>query len=147
MRHELLLVRDKYSAQTTLGKLSIEGKYFCETLEDTVRPANVKVQDHTAIPSGRYQVTVNHSTRFQRDMPLIYNQIGLTLVSGGIRFAGIRMHGGNTHLNTSGCPLVAFTRVNETSIQGSAEKALTEKLVELLKTGDCFITIINLSQI
>lgn len=146
MTSELLLVRDKYSEQTTLGKLYIEGKYFGETLEDTVRATGVKVIHHTAIPSGRYQLLVTHSSRFKRDMVLISNQKDLALMNNGIRFTGIRMHGGNTHVNTSGCPLVAKNRINDTTIQGTLEKPLTAKVKELLKQGEVFITVINQGQ-
>lgn len=30
-------------AEYTIGRLSIDGKYFCDTLEDTVRALGVKV--------------------------------------------------------------------------------------------------------
>jgi len=146
MTHELLLVRDKFSPTTTLGKLYIEGKYFCETLEDVVRATGVKVIHHTAIPSGRYSLTITRSSRFKRDMILIYNQKDYSLVNDGIRFVGIRMHGGNTHKDTSGCPLVARNRVNDTTIQGTQEKPLTAKVRELMETGDVFLTVINQSQ-
>jgi len=140
---ELLLVRDKYSPQTTLGKLYIDGEYFSETLEDTVRATGVKVIHHTAIPQGRYRLTVTRSSRFKRDMILIFNQRDFSLMNNGIRFTGIRIHGGNTHVNTSGCVLVAKNRVSDTSIQGTQEKPLTAKVKELLKDGKVYLTIIN----
>ena len=146
MTHELLLVRDKYTPQATVGKLYIGGKYFSETLEDTVRATGIKVIHHTAIPSGRYRLTVTRSNRFKRDMILIHNQKDLSLINNGIRFTGIRIHGGNTHENTSGCILVAKNRVNDYTIQGTQEKALTKKVKELLLTGDCYLTIINQNQ-
>ena len=143
---ELLLVRDKYTPQTTVGKLYIGGEYFSETLEDTVRATGIKVIHHTAIPSGRYRITVTRSNRFKRDMILIYNQKDLSLINNGIRFTGIRIHGGNTHLNTSGCVLVAKNRVNDYTIQGTQEKALTKKVKELLELGEVYLTITNNNQ-
>ena len=146
MTHELLLVREKYTPNTTLGKMYVEGKYFSYTLEDTVRATGVKIINHTAIPSGRYKLLVTRSNRFKRDMILICNQKDLSLMNNGIRFTGIRIHGGNTHLDTSGCVLVAKNRVNDYTIQGTQEKALTKKVKELLETGDCYLTIINQNQ-
>ncbi len=146
MTHELLLVRDKYSPQTTLGKLYVDGKYFSETLEDTVRATGIKVIHHTAIPSGRYQLLITRSSRFKRDMILISNQKDLSLRNNGIRFTGIRIHGGNTHVNTSGCVLVARNRVSDTSIQGTQEKPLTAKVQELLNEGEVYLTITNENQ-
>ncbi len=146
MTSELLLVRDKYSPQTTLGKFYVNGEYFSETLEDTVRATGIKVIHHTAIPQGRYQLLITRSSRFKRDMILISNQKDLSLINNGIRFTGIRIHGGNTHENTSGCILVARNRVNDKTIQGTQEKALTAKVLELSKTGQVYLTIINQSQ-
>ena len=108
--------------------------------------SGIKVIHHTAIPSGRYRLTVTRSNRFKRDMILIHNQKDLSLINNGIRFTGIRIHGGNTHENTSGCILVAKNRVNDYTIQGTQEKALTKKVKELLLTGDCYLTIINQNQ-
>lgn len=151
MNHEFYIKRDLYTEQTTLGKLYYIVEKFCETLEDTVRPQGIKVNGHTAIPGSpsgmRYHLSISFSNRFQRDMPIIYNQIDKsTLTTNGISFKGIRMHGGNDHEDTEGCPLVAYNRISNTKIQGTAEKALTAKIKELEKTGECYITIINLSQ-
>jgi len=125
--HEFLLIRDHYNPQTTLGKLFSPSGYFSETLEDTVRATGVKIIHHTAIPGGvRYRLTVTRSSRFKRDMPLIYNQRDMSVQADGIRFTGIRCHGGNDHGDTSGCVLVAKNRLNPKQIQGTQEKELTK---------------------
>jgi hypothetical protein len=36
------------------------------------------------------------------------------------------MHGGNTVVDSHGCPLVAFNKISDTKIQGTAEKKLLE---------------------
>ena len=46
----LELKRHDNNATRCLGTLSIDGAYYCVTLEDTVRLPGVKVQDKTAIP-------------------------------------------------------------------------------------------------
>lgn len=82
-----------------MGILLVDGQVFCFTLEDVARPDGVKIDDETAIPSGEYRVTIDHSTRFDRDMPHVLDVP---------YFEGIRIHPGNTDKNTSGCVLVGF---------------------------------------
>lgn len=95
----LILYRKYLRPTYTIGKLFIDGSYFCDTLEDKVRdlPNEPKVPGQTAIPSGRYTVIMDFSVRFQRIMPHIINVP---------YFTGIRIHGGNTDADTEGCPLV-----------------------------------------
>ena len=133
---KLELKRDHYTARTTLGKLYIDGVYFCETLEDTVRPYGIKVKGETAIPAGEYLVDVTMSSRFKREMPIISSDGKWTISLNGIKFKGVRFHGGNTHTNTHGCPLVAKNRLNDDTIQGTMEKPLTAKIKEAISKGD-----------
>ena len=127
--NNLLIIRDTYSQNATLGKLFVNGQFFCHTLEDTVRGHGIKVYGHTAIPAGEYSVKVSMSSRFKRLMPMIYTESnGYEIKKGGISFKGVRMHGGNTHLNTHGCVLTAFKRRSNTEVYETAEKELTELL-------------------
>jgi len=143
MHVQLQLVRDSYSNKSTLGKLYIQGDFFCHTLEDVVRPYGEKEHGETAIPNGLYQVNVSRSGRFKRYMPILFNQPnGYELRSNGISFSGIRLHSGNTHKDTHGCPLVAYNRISENMIQGTAEKELIAKIKDLLdQFGEVFITV------
>lgn len=68
MKMELLLERKFLKKDYTIGTLSIDGKYFCDVLEDTVRDINkngtfdcgeFKIKGHTAIPYGEYEVTLD----------------------------------------------------------------------------------------
>jgi len=101
---KLLLVRDAYTLQSTLGKLYVDGNYQCETLEDCDRQLETggdKVQDDTAIPRGTYKVTIDFSTRFGKDMPHVLDVP---------QFTGIRFHPGNSAYDTHGCVLVGLRR-------------------------------------
>jgi hypothetical protein len=75
----------------------VNGEYFADTLEDVVRPDGVKVYGETAIPAGVYKVILNVSNRFKCLMPLLLNVPN---------FDGIRIHSGNTAVDTHGCLLV-----------------------------------------
>jgi hypothetical protein len=83
----------------TIGRLFVDGKYFCDTLEDRCRDFDKeeKVMNETAIPEGTYEVIVNVSAKFKRKLPLLLNIP---------HFSGIRIHRGNTDKDTSGCILV-----------------------------------------
>ena len=105
------------TSTTTIGKMYLNGVYFGYTLEDVNR--DVKIKHQTCIPAGLYKVVLSVSNRFKRLMPLLLNVPN---------YSGVRIHGGNTHKNTSGCPMVARKRLNDNTIQGSLEKELTEIL-------------------
>lgn len=96
---ELRVKRVQFSEESTIGELSVDGQFECYTLEDKVRP--VKVKGRTAIPPGRYEVIINFSQRFQRQLPLLLNVPN---------FEGVRIHPGNTAANTEGCILVGDTK-------------------------------------
>ncbi len=120
----LRLIRETYTSQTTLGKLFVDGVFFGYTLEDTVRAFGIKVPQHTAIPAYIYQVKLNYSPQFGRIMTLIYNMEDESIFALGIRFTGIRFHGGNRHTDTEGCILIAKNRISDAVIQGSLVKEL-----------------------
>ena len=84
---------------STIGELTIDGKFECYTLEDKER--NVKIKCETAIPKGAYKVIINQSNRFKKLMPLVLNVPN---------FEGIRIHPGNSNHDTEGCILVGQTR-------------------------------------
>jgi len=98
------IIRDDEFPTKTFGKMFIDGRYFGETLEDTDREmekGGVKVYGESAIPRGRYPVTVSVSRRFGREMPEVLDVP---------EFRGVRIHGGNTEHDTLGCPLLGQVR-------------------------------------
>lgn len=114
----------------TIGRLSVDGKYFCDTLEDTVRADGVKIFGETAIPAGTYKVIVTMSQRFKRELPLLVDVP---------MFSGIRIHPGNTAADTHGCLLVG---INTGKGIVSQSKITFDKLFALIKEAkDVIITI------
>ena len=103
----IILNRIAKKAKYTIGKLYINDKYFCDTLEDTDRGltqsmteqqiVSKKVYGETAIPTGTYRIIISYSNKFKKQMPLLLNVPG---------FAGIRIHSGNTEKDSLGCILV-----------------------------------------
>lgn len=94
---EITVNRINLTPEYTEGEMLLDGQPFCATLEDTVRPAGIKVPGETAIPAGRYKLIMSYSKRFKKIMPLLLNVPG---------FEGIRIHSGNTAKDSTGCILV-----------------------------------------
>ena len=115
---ELKLNRIARKNGYTIGRLSINGKYFCDTLEDSDRGLSSsmsldvlkkkKLPHITAIPTGRYQITMDViSPRFSKSK--FYQQFGEGRVPRLLNvpaYQGILIHCGNTAKDTDGCILV-----------------------------------------
>lgn len=130
---------DKY----TVGDLSIDGKFFCNTIEDTVRdlPATCtytpkgqsckckgKIYGETAIPAGTYKVTMEHSPRFKRKLPLLNNVP---------HFIGILIHSGTTAVDSAGCLIVG-----KNTIKGKVtESRVTSDKLNAIRSKEKHITI------
>ena len=90
----------------TVGQLFLNEDLICYTLEDKVREvegmpvATWKVPKQTAIPQGEYPLSITFSNRFQKDLPILENVEG---------FIGVRIHTGNSPLDTEGCILVGMS--------------------------------------
>lgn len=109
---EILVKRLYKNSVYTIGKMYIDGQYLCDTVEDTDRGltqtmtsqqiAVKKVYGKTAIPTGRYRVTLTYSNKFKRVLPLVNDVNG---------FAGIRIHAGNTADDSLGCIIVGENKI------------------------------------
>ncbi|MEG0891653.1 MAG: DUF5675 family protein [Bacteroidales bacterium] len=128
---ELLLKRRFLGETYTIGSLYIDGVYFCDTLEDKTRDLNKngvldgsesKVMHKTAIPYGVYQIVVNLSPKFKRNLPRLLNVP---------HFEGILIHRGNTDEDSSGCILVGENKVKGKVVNSTGYEI---KLVELMNT-------------
>lgn len=113
-----------------IGKLYINGKYFCDTLEDHDRGLDdsmtledilkLKKYGETAIPTGIYTVLLTYSPKYKKVMPLINNVKG---------YSGIRIHSGNTAKDTLGCLLVGKnTKVGMVTDSRNTYNALFKRL-------------------
>lgn len=103
---KLILIRKYKKEDYCIGELYVNSTFFCNTLEDKVRDINkngtfdcgeFKISGHTAIPYGEYEVIVNYSPKFKRELPRLLNVP---------HFEGILIHRGNTNKDSSGCILV-----------------------------------------
>lgn len=139
---DLLLKRIARKESYTIGKLYINGVYFCDTLEDTDRGLDEsmdlktikgkKIKGSTAIPTGVYKITLNvvspkYSKRSQYDfckgrVPRLLNVPG---------YEGILIHIGNYPKDTEGCILVGENKqVGAVLNSTNTFKRLYSKLLE-----------------
>ena len=99
---KLTLKRIALQPTYTIGRLYIDGEYFCDTCEDTVRPDGKKIPGETAIPFGTYRVVITQSARFKKKLPELLDVP---------YFVGVRIHSGNTAKDSEGCILVGRNTV------------------------------------
>ena len=114
----------------TIGRLFVDRKYFCDTLEDRCRDLDKeeKVMNETAIPEGIYEVIVNVSAKFRRKLPLLLDVP---------HFSGIRIHRGNMDKDTSGCILVGENKQQGRVINSTGyELKLTEMIEKAMLSGE-----------
>lgn len=136
----------KYKKETyTIGNVYIDGRWFCSSLEDRDRGLRIsdplakikeiKVPAETAIPTGRYRITMDvvspkyNGVKWYRDfcggrMPRLLNVPG---------FEGILIHPGNGPLDTSGCILVGL---NTSRGRLTASRAKFQELYKMLKKAN-----------
>jgi len=140
---ELVMNRTTRTARSTISELTVNGNFECFVLEDRDRGLTqgmtlselmaLKVKTRTAIPSGRYEIVVSFSDRFQKMLPLLLDVPA---------FAGIRIHPGNTDNDTEGCLLPGKTKAQD--MVGSSRAAFTvlfDKIKDAIQREKIFITI------
>ena len=130
---KLLLKRIARKPSYTIGKLFVDGAYFCDTLEDTDRLDKgmsldeikaKKIPSQTAILEGTYKVIVNTSPKFKRLLPRLVNVPG---------YEGVLIHRGNTAADTAGCILVGENKQVGKVLNSTYYE---ERLVDMLKHAD-----------
>jgi hypothetical protein len=132
----ILVNRTNQFDNFTIGDLSVDGVRRCYSMEPPVREVmgqpveSWKVQDHTAIPVGTYDVTITYSPHFGRDMPLINGVPG---------FSAVRIHPGNSDASTEGCTLVGSTWDGSSDWIGASIavfEPLRDEIIAALAAGD-----------
>ena len=126
----------------TIGKLYIDGEYFCDTCEDVDRgltqktPLNEikekKIKHQTAIPTGTYKITLKvQSPKYSQRSQYAFCKGYLPRLIDVPGYEGILIHIGNKAGDSSGCILVGENKVKGQVINSTATfKKLYEKLKE-----------------
>lgn len=144
---EILLRRIARRPTYTIGRLYIDGRYFCDTVEDTDRDLNrngrfdngeAKVYAQTAIPNGRYRVTMNvqspkFSQRTEYNWWRVNGRYGyLPRLLDVPHFEGILIHAGSSARSSAGCIIVG----RNTVVGGVTDSMATcKKLYPILKAA------------
>ena len=131
---KILVKRIYRGSDYTIGHVYIDGKYFCDSLEDTCRITNgdcsKKIYGRTAIPEGIYDVEVIWWDKHNNYYPHIINVPC---------FEGILIHGGVDAEDTEGCILLGENKVKGQLLNCSV---YVRKITELIKNNKTTIEII-----
>lgn len=106
---KMIIIRDSIEGNAVFGSLLVGGVKVCDTLENKDK----------LIPCGEYNLNVSKSQKFNRLLPLVYND-KVSMIR------GIRIHAGNSAKDSAGCILVGFGRNGDRIINSrNAESAVT----------------------
>lgn len=120
---EIVVYRKYKKASYTVGRLSIDGTFICNTMEDADRGLddgmpdwmirNKKIPNVTAIPTGRYEIDMSTvSPRFsQKQFYMDVCQGKLPRLKNVKGFEGVLLHCGVDHSNSSGCILLGLNKI------------------------------------
>lgn len=119
---EITVIRKYKLKDYTIGKLYIDGEYFCDTIEDKDRNLyqgmeldwikREKVYGETAIPYGRYKVTLKvQSPKFKGKKQYEKCDAYIPRLENVPGFDGILIHIGNYAKDSYGCILLGENKV------------------------------------
>ena len=136
----------KYKKDTyTIGNLYVDGKWFCNTVEDKDRGLKQtdslvtikakKIYAETAIPTGKYRITLDViSPKFSANsyyykvckgrMPRLLNVPG---------YEGILMHCGTSALDSAGCLILGLNTIKG---KVTSSRVYFEKLYKLMDAAN-----------
>ena len=126
-----IALRDTY----TIGELYVDNHLFCDTCEDKVRDIEHegKVYGKTAIPYGRYEITIKvQSPKYSQRASYAWCKGYLPRLLNVPHFDGILIHSGNTAEDSAGCILVGENKVKGKVV--NSMKTLT-RLYSILKSA------------
>lgn len=141
---ELILERKWKKPDYTIGRLFVDGEFFSNTLEDTDRGLTsemtaeqirkIKIKAKTAIPTGRYKITLSvQSPRFKDKKAYAFCKGYLPRLQAVKGYAGICIHIGNFAKDTEGCILVGENKVKGAVVNSTV---WFKKLYDILKKAD-----------
>lgn len=146
---KLKLIRKAKRTTYTIGDLYVNGKKFCETVEDTDRGLNnrmsladlirQKVYGQTAIPTGTYEVLMSVCSPSYSQKPKWKEYCGgfMPRLKNVPAWDGVLIHAGNTDKDTYGCILVGENKVVGKVINSEATfKRLYPILKDAYKRGE-----------
>lgn len=130
----LLCKRLWFTEKSTISELFIRNEFQCFILEDPVRN-EIKIQGETAIPFGKYELSLRYSDHFEMLLPLF---IGVP------NFEGIEFHPGNKPTDTRGCPLPGMIREEDLVLESRrAHSLLMPKIKAAIEVGKVFWEVID----
>lgn len=135
-----------------IGKLYIDGKYFCDTLEDKDRGLTqdmsleqiqkIKVYGETAIPVGKYKIDMDTvSPRFKDKSWAKVCNGKLPRLIDVPGYSGVLVHVGNSDKDSSGCILVGQNKVKGQVINSTVTFTELYKLMKAAHDAKEDITI------
>lgn len=141
---KILLKRIYNCTKYCIGHLYVDDQYICDTIEDQDRMLDssmstdliykIKVPRQTAIPTGKYKVTLNvRSPKFSKYkyyMLFCHGKVPRILNVPG--FDGILIHRGVDEKSSAGCIIVGYNKVKGKVV--NSQEAF-EKLYNILKTS------------
>jgi len=123
--------RDYKLPDYTIGKMYLNGVYFCDTLENTDRGLHQdmpleeikkkKIPGSAAIPAGKYKVNMNQASDKYKDRAA-YQFCGAKVprLVGVPGFVGILIHIGKYPKDTEGCILVGENKAKGQVLNSTA---------------------------
>lgn len=138
------VIRNSSAYGCTVSPLYVDGRYFCDVLEDVDRgldsekPETLKrkVPGQTAIPYGKYKVTLTFSPRFSNRS--FYKEVctkGLPTLNEVPGFDRILIHCGNTAADTEGCLLVGKKCLSTNELKIVDSQKTFRKLYPLIENA------------
>ena len=108
----LILVRETATEKAVQGCLFLNDTFICYTLENAAK----------AIPTGGYNIENSKSSKFKRELPLLYSKAVPAS-------RGIRIHVGNDAVkDSSGCVLVGMGRKGDKLTESTPAETMVTML-------------------
>lgn len=136
-----------------IGKLTVDGKWICDTIEDTDRGLTqsmpldqikkIKVPSKTAIPTGTYKITLDVVSPKYGNIAF-YKEVcqgKVPRLLGVPGYEGVLIHCGNTQEDSAGCIIVGKNKVKGKVLESKDTFKVLYKLLKDAKTRGEEITI------